>query len=72
MKDRFNNAVGPQVRSWQKGGSKLIPALAILLLAGGLQAATQFFAHAFMYHLALGPNINLVYLPWGILRWGSK
>ena len=40
MKDRFNNAVGPQVRTGQKGPGRVIPALAILLLAGGLLKVT--------------------------------
>ena len=53
MKDRFNNAVGPQVRSARRGARKAIPALAALTLVGGFQAATQFFAHAFHYQSAL-------------------
>ena len=54
MKDRFNNAVGPQVRSARRGAGKAIPVLAALTLLGGFQAATQFFAHVFQYQSALG------------------
>jgi type IV secretion system protein VirD4 len=76
MKDRFNNAVGPQVRSGKKGGdngsSKLIPALAVLTIGGGLQVATQCFAHGFRYQAALGPHIHFVYPPWAILVWAGK
>lgn len=39
MNDRFNNAVGPQVRAPKSGTGKTIPALAeVLTLAGGLQS----------------------------------
>jgi type IV secretion system protein VirD4 len=72
MKDRFNNAVGPQVRAARKGPGKVIPVLAVLSLGAGLQAATQFFAHAFHYQAALGPHIRQVYPPWGIIDWAGK
>ncbi len=72
MKDRFNNAVGPQVRAKKEGPGKLIPALAVASVAAGLQAATQFFAHDFRYQSVLGANINQIYAPWGILEWAGK
>lgn len=72
MKDRFNNAVGPQVRTEKRAGSLAIPVLALIVLAAGLQCATQFFANAFQYHPALGAHINLLYPPWGILHWAFK
>lgn len=72
MNDRFNNAVGPQVRGRKQGPGKVIPILATLTLGGGLQAATQFFAHDMRYHAALGANINQVYPPWEILLWAGK
>lgn len=72
MKDKFNNAVGPQVRETGKGPGKVIPALAVLSLGGGLQVATQFFAHDFRYQAALGAHINRIYPPWGILQWAGK
>jgi type IV secretion system protein VirD4 len=71
-KDRFNNAVGPQVRAEKKGRDKVIPALAALSLGSGLQAATQFFAHDFQYQSALGSHINHIYAPWGIIEWAGK
>jgi type IV secretion system protein VirD4 len=72
MKDKFNNAVGPQLRAKQPGKSKVIPVLAVLSLIAGLQAATQFFAHDFRYQAALGANFHKCYPPWGILRWAGK
>jgi hypothetical protein len=49
MKIKMNNAVGPQVRTKKATGGKLLPALGALSLGGGLQSATQFFAHTFNY-----------------------
>lgn len=72
MKDKFNNAVGPQVRAKKKGAGKLIPALAVLSLGSGLQAATQFFAHDFNYQPVLGQHINSLYAPWKILEWAGR
>lgn len=72
MKDRFNNAVGPQVRAKKQGPGKVIPALAALSLGAGLQAATQFFAHSFQYQAGLGGHINHIYAPWGIVQWAGK
>jgi type IV secretion system protein VirD4 len=72
MNDRFNNAVGPQVRTRKRRPSKVIPALATLTLGGGLQASTQFFAHDMRYQAALGPHIDHIYAPWGIVQWASK
>ena len=72
MNDRFNNAVGPQVRAKKQGPGKVIPALAALSLGGGLQAATQFFAYDMRYQEALGTHINHFYAPWGIVQWAAK
>ncbi|WP_426107448.1 type IV secretory system conjugative DNA transfer family protein [Massilia sp. TSP1-1-2] len=72
MNDRFNNAVGPQVRTKKKGPGKVIPALVALSLGGGLQAATQFFANDMRYQGALGAHINHFYVPWGIVQWATK
>lgn len=71
MKPKHNNAVGPQVRSKNKG-SKLLPTLGVLSLGAGLQSATQFFAYTFNYQNILGAHVNHVYAPWSILQWGSK
>lgn len=70
MSTKHHNAVGPQVRR-KKQGNKLLPALGVLSLGGGLQAATQYFAAAFNYQESLGAHINHVYAPWSILQWGS-
>ena len=72
MKDRFNNAVGPQVRTRTAGAGKLTPALATLAMGAGLQAATQLFARDMRYQGALGANVDQVYPPWGILTWAGK
>lgn len=72
MKDRFNNAVGPQVRAKKKGPGKLIPVLAVLSLGGGLQAATQFFASDFNYQSVLGEHFEHIYPPWKIIQWAGK
>ena len=65
MTGKFNNAVGPQVRAEKEGIGKVIPTLAVLFLGCGLQTATQYFAHNYNYHKALGPQIHLVYPPLG-------
>ncbi len=72
MKIKMNNAVGPQVRTKKATGGTLLPALGALSLGGGLQSATQFFAHTFNYQANLGSHFNHVYAPWSILEWSSK
>ena len=72
MKIKMNNAVGPQVRTKKATSGKLLPALGALSLGGGLQSATQFFAHTFNYQANLGSHFNHVYAPWSILEWSSK
>ncbi len=72
MKDRFNNAVGPQVRTKKKGPGKVIPVLAVLAIGGGLQAATQFFASDFKYQTVLGGHFDHIYPPWKIIQWAGK
>ena len=49
MKDKFNNAVGPQVRVDKPKAGKIIPVLAAVFMLAGLQSATQFFANEFGY-----------------------
>ena len=71
MKISMNNAVGPQVRARKAGGSRVLSALGALSLAGGLQSATQFFAHTFDYQAQLGRHVHHVYAPWSILEWTS-
>ena len=71
MKISMNNAVGPQVRARKASGSRVLSALGALSLAGGLQSATQFFAHTFDYQAQLGRHVHHVYAPWSILEWSS-
>jgi type IV secretion system protein VirD4 len=70
--DKFNNAVGPQVRAPRAKAGRTIPALAALSLLLGLQCATQFFAHEFQYQSALGAHFQHLYAPWSILHWASQ
>ena len=70
-KDKFNNAVGPQVRAKKPGVGKVIPALSLLSIGVGLAAATQYFAYDFKYQDVLGPLVNHVYAPWSILTWAA-
>jgi len=72
MRIKMNNAVGPQVRSAKPKAGKLLPTLGVLSLTGGLQAATQYFAHTFDYQASLGGHIGHIYAPWSILQWASK
>ena len=68
----MNNAVGPQVRAADPKPGKLLPALGALSLAGGLQAATQFFAYTFNYQTSLGAHLGHLYAPWSILNWSVR
>ncbi len=72
MKDKFNNAVGPQVRAAKPKASKVIPVLGMATLVGGLQSATQFFAAEFGYQSVLGSNYKHIYAPWAIAQWAGK
>jgi hypothetical protein len=58
MKDRFNNAVGPQVRARKTGPGHVVPALAALSLGSGLQTATQSFAGQYDRHPELTHGKN--------------
>nr|WP_322075549.1 type IV secretory system conjugative DNA transfer family protein [Burkholderia cenocepacia] len=72
MREKPNNAVGPQVRGKRAKKGKLVPVLALTSMAAGLQAATQYFAHTFNYQTTLGANYNHIYAPWSILNWYGK
>ncbi len=61
MKDKFNNAVGPQIRDKKVSTNKVIPILAILSLLAGLSASTQYFASKFNYHESLGGKYRCAY-----------
>lgn len=67
-----NNSVGPQVYNkkrlsgfWQLG-------VVIFFWLLGLIVATQYFAHIYGYHSALGLNIDGIYAPWMILVWAAQ
>lgn len=72
MKIKMNNSIGPQVHSAKPRAGQLLPTLGILSLTGGLQAATQYFAHTFNYQAGLGSHVGHIYAPWSILQWASK
>jgi len=72
MKDKFNNAVGPQVRVDKPKAGKIIPVLAVVFMLAGLQSATQFFASEFGYQPQLGAHYQHIYTPWSILIWTYK
>ena len=69
MKDKFNNAVGPQVRVDKTNDGLLIPVLAVVFMLAGLQSSTQYFANEFGYQIQLGTHYQHIYAPWRILLW---
>ena len=71
-KDKYNNAVGPQIRAKKPPLGMLMPILALGFVVLGLGAATQFFAYDFQYQASLGQHINHIYEPWKILIWATK
>lgn len=72
MKDEFNNKVGPELYEKKKTQNKL---LRLMMVIAGiilvLSTGTQYFAHVFDYHEALGANFNKIYWPWKILDWAE-
>ena len=72
MKDEYNNKVGPELYEKKKTQNKL---LRLMIVIAGiilvLSAGTQYFAHVFDYHEALGANFNKIYWPWKILDWAE-
>lgn len=73
MKEKSNNAVGPQIReSRTKKTNPLIPMLALISMMAGLQTATQYFAYLFNHPPVLGQSFNHLYLPWAILFWYAQ
>lgn len=72
MNDRFNNAVGPQLRAGRARAGRVVPWLALLALLAGAQAATQFLAHDLQYHASLGAHWRQLYPPWGIVLWAAQ
>jgi len=71
-KDKFNNAVGPQIREGKPRPSPVLPLLGIGSLWAGMQSATQYFAASFEYQPQLGAHFHHIYAPWAILDWANK
>lgn len=69
MSTPISQNVGPQIRKKKGNKTRGVSILALLSLIGGLQTATQYFAHAFHYSAALGGSFNHLYLPWSIILW---
>ena len=61
----------PAVMQEQRGGSWKQRLFVLFSLFAGLSVATQVFAHQYGYGEFLGPQVNGIYPPWGILVWGS-
>lgn len=70
--DKYNNAVGPQIREAAKGPGRIIPVLAVVAVIAALVTATQYAAHEFDYQAALGSNFSHVYWPWAIIGWWQR
>jgi type IV secretion system protein VirD4 len=71
VKPGGGNASGPQVRGGGESHALMMAALMALVLVVSLSAATQYFAHVFQYHAALGANLGHLYAPWQILVWAG-
>ncbi|MGL5949249.1 MAG: type IV secretory system conjugative DNA transfer family protein [Aeromonas sp.] len=69
---KVDPGLGPQVRFAKPPASKWLPALALLALIAGLQAATQYFAYSFNYQPSLGANFRHLYKPWSIVAWAQQ
>ncbi|SEA68935.1 type IV secretory system conjugative DNA transfer family protein [Nitrosospira multiformis] len=71
MRPGPSNGIGSQIRADTANRPFLMAALFLLVLVLSLAAATQYFAHAFQYHAALGAHQNFLYAPWKILEWAK-
>ncbi|SEO19179.1 type IV secretion system protein VirD4 [Nitrosospira multiformis] len=71
MRPEVNNGSGSPIRADTANRPFLMAALFLLVLVLSLAAATQYFAHAFQYHAALGAHQNFLYAPWKILEWAK-
>ena len=71
MKRGPNNGIGLPIRANTTNRPFLMGALLLLVLISSLAAATQYFAHTFQYHAALGAHQNFLYAPWKILEWAK-
>ncbi len=71
MRPGLTNESGLPIRADTANRPILMAALFLLVLVLSLAAATQYFAHAFQYHAALGAHQNFLYAPWKILEWAK-
>jgi type IV secretion system protein VirD4 len=71
MKPGRNNGISLPMRANTANRPFLMAALFLLVLISSMAAATQYFAHAFQYHAALGAHQNFLYAPWKILEWAK-
>ena len=58
-----------------KGNTKdkrIIRVLVVVVLIGGFQAATQYFAQQFNYQPQLGAHFNHLYESWAVLVWADQ
>lgn len=70
MREKRNNAVGPQVRNAAQGPDRRIQIILVTIaFSSGFIAATQWFAHTFAYQDALGGSLFHFYPPWKIFEW---
>lgn len=69
MKINSKNAIGGNGFKPNVKYGRLIIIFTSLSFIVGLQAATQYFAYTFNYHISLGNQINYIYPPWSILEW---
>lgn len=75
LKDQWHQHYGPQAVSARAAPGirmALLVLLALLILAAGLQSATQYFASIFHDHPALGTRAGSMYAPWDIVLWACR
>lgn len=61
-----------QTATGSSSNSLALRLFSVACLLGGLQVATQYFAHQFNYQRQLGSHLLHVYEPWSILVWANK
>lgn len=61
-----------QTATGSSSNSLALRLFSVACLLGGLQVATQYFAHQFKYQRQLGSHLFHVYEPWSILVWANK
>ena len=72
MSDNNSGIGGSKTMQEDKQKTKLVRFLALFSLVGGIQIATQYFAHMFNYQSQLGAHFNHLYPPWAIVEWANQ